>query len=57
MVMTPVLDPLMSKKVRNPVKVFPLFNAFITSHSHEDLLVSNNTLDLIPHFFPKQTYE
>jgi len=49
--MTLVLDPLMSKKVKNPVKAFPLFRAFITSLSHEDLLVSNNTVDLTPHFF------
>lgn len=58
MAMTLVLDPLMSKKVRNPVKAFPLFNAFITSLlSHEDLLVSNNTVDLIPQLFPKQAHE
>lgn len=54
---TLVLDPLMSKKVRNPVKAFPLFNAFITSLSQEDLLVSNNTVDLIPQLFPKQAHE
>lgn len=57
MAMTLVLDPLMPKKVRNPVKAFPLFNAFITSPSHEDLLVSNNTVDLIPQLFPKQAHE
>lgn len=57
MVMTLVLDTLMSKKVRNSVKAFPLFSAFITCLSHEDWFVSNNTVDLIPHFFPKQTYE
>lgn len=45
--MTLVLDPLMSKKVRNPVKASPLFSAFITSLSHENLLVSSNTADLI----------
>lgn len=57
MAMTLVLDPLMSKKVRNPVKAFPLFNAFITPLPHEDLLVSNNTVDLIPQLFPKQAHE
>lgn len=57
MAVTLVLDPLMSKKVRNPVKAFPLFNAFITSLSREDLLVSNNTVDLIPQLFPKQAHE